>query len=158
VSFIEVPAAWTQWIGEALDRSDLVVPVAEATVRSASGASRMAQSFVDFGLTKLPLYVLMNKYEKTIENNERAKKLADIFRSKPGGAVRLDVKTAAEAGDRGLLFSAAAPKALATKDFEANARNIATALGLDLASPAPTPSAPLERILGGRLGLKGRTQ
>ncbi len=158
VSVVEVPAAWAQWIGDTLDRSDLIVPVAETSVRSANGAGRIAQSFIDFGLNKLGVYLLINKYEKTIENNERAKKLAEIFRTKPGGAVRLDAKAATEAGDRGLLFSAAAPKSLATRDFETNARNIATGLGLTLASPAVTPQAPLERILSGRLGFKGRGQ
>lgn len=157
ISIVEVPSAWTQWIGAALDGADLVVPVAETTVRSAGGAARIAQSVVDFGLTKLPVYLVMNKYEKTIENNERAKRLAEIFRTKPGGAVRLDVKAAADAGDRGLLLCAAAPKSLMTKDFDSNARNIAGALGLALASPQAPAPAPLERLLGGRMGLKGRT-
>ncbi|MFZ5618246.1 MAG: AAA family ATPase [Pseudomonadota bacterium] len=157
VSVVEVPAAWSQWIGEALDRADLAAPVAEASVRSAAGAARIAQSFVDFGLAKLNLHLLINKYEKTIENNERAKRIGEIFRTKPGGAVRLDAKAAAEAGDRGLLFADAAPKSPATKDFETNARAIGAALGLTFADlPASTPA--LERILGGRLGLKGRTQ
>lgn len=157
VSVVEVPAAWSQWIGEALDRADVVAPVAEASVRSAAGAARIAQSFVDFGLTKLNLHLLINKYEKTIENNERAKRIGEIFRARPGGAVRLDARAAAEAGDRGLLFADAAPKSLATKDFETNARAIGSALGLTFADQqASTPA--LERILGGRLGLKGRTQ
>ncbi len=158
VSIVEAPAAWMQWIGEALDRSDLVVPVAEANVKSAAGAARIAQSFVDFGLAKKSVYVLINKYEKTIENNERAKKIAEIFRVKPGGAVRLDAKAAAEASDRGLLFADAAPKSAATKDIETNARSIAQALGLELASQPASVPPPLERLLGGRFGLKGRTQ
>ncbi len=156
VSIIEVPAAWAQWIGDVLDRSDLVVPVFESSVRSAAGAARIAQSFVDFGLTRLTAYPLVNKYEKTIENNERVKKIADIFRAKPGGAVRLDAKAAGEAADRGLLFSEAAPKSPATRDFETNARNMAALLGLALARPDAS-APPLERLLGGRLGLKGRT-
>lgn len=156
VSIIEAPTAWTQWIGEALDRADLVVPVAEASVRSASGAARIAQSFVDFGLTKLNIHLIVNKYEKTMENNERAKKIGEIFRTKPNGAVRLDAKAAGEAADRGLLFADVAPKSLATRDFETNARNIGSALGLALASPTATPP-PLERMLGGRFGSKGRT-
>ncbi|NWG91254.1 MAG: AAA family ATPase [Parvularculaceae bacterium] len=156
VSVIEIPAAWSQWIGDVLDRSDLAVVVAEPTVRSAAGAARIAQSFVDFGLTKLGVYVLVNKYEKTIENNERAKRIAEIFRTKPGGAVRLDAKAAAEAGDRGLLFADAAARTQATKDFETNARNIAATLGIEIAEET-APAPPLERILAGRLGLnRGR--
>lgn len=158
VSIVEVPAAWAQWVGAVLDRSDLIIPVAEATVRSAAGAARIGQSFIDFGLTKLNIHVLVNKHETTLENNERAKKIGEIFRMKPAGAVRLDVKAAAEAADRGLLFAEAAPKSLATKDFNTNARAVATALGLALASKE-APSAPLERILASRLGgLRGRTQ
>lgn len=156
VSILEVPAAYAQWIGEVLDRSDLIVAVAESSVRSAAGAARIAQGLVDFGVSKAPIYLLLNRYEKTIENNERAKRIAEIFRAKPGGAVRLDAKAAVEAADRGLLFAEAAPKSSATKDFETNARAIAAALGLGLASEISSP-APLERILGGRLGLKGKT-
>ncbi len=158
VSIVEVPAAWTQWIGDVLDRSDIIIPVAEATVRSAAGAARIGQSFIDFGLTKPNIHVVVNKYEKTLENNERAKKIGEIFRTKPAGAVRLDVKAAAEAADRGLLFAEAAPKSLATRDFETNAHTIAATLGLTLASKE-APSAPLGRMLSGRLGsFRGRTQ
>lgn len=157
ISIIEVPAAWTQWIGEVVDRSDLVVPVAEASVRSAAGAARIAQSFVDFGLTRLNIHLLLNKYDKTIENSDRAKKIGEIFRTKPAGAIRLDVKTASEAADRGMMFAGASQKSLATKDFQANAKALATALGLSLASR--TTGAPaLGRLLGGRLGAKGRAQ
>jgi len=157
VSVIEVPAAWTQWIGEALDKSDIVIPVAEASVRSAAGAARINQSFVDFGLNRLNIHLIVNKYEKSIENNERAKKIGEIFRAKPAGVVRLDAKAAQEAGDRGLLFSALPQKSLAAKDFETNARNIASALGLTLATE-PDTAPPLSRILGARLGSRGRAQ
>lgn len=157
VSIIEVPAAWTQWIGEALDKSDLVIPVAEASVRSAAGAARINQSFVDFGLTRPNIHLLINKYEKTIENNERAKKIGEIFGVKPAGVVRLDAKTAEDAADRGLLFSAISQKSAAAKDFETNARTIAAALGLSLAKE-PDAATPLARVLGERLGLRGRPQ
>lgn len=157
VSIIEVPAAWAQWIGEALDKSDLIIPVAEASVRSAAGAARINQSFIDFGMTRLNVHLLVNKYEKTIENNERAKKIAEIFRTKPAGVIRLDVKAAQDAADRGLLFSAVSQKSVAAKDFETNARSIALALGLTLAKE-PETAAPLSRILGARLGSRGRSQ
>lgn len=154
---IEVPAAWTQWIGDVLDKSDLVIPVAEASVRSAAGAARINQSFIDFGLTRLNLHLLVNKYEKTIENNERAKKIGEIFRVKPAGVIRLDVKAAQESADRGLLFSSISQKSAAAKDFETNARTIAGALGLTFANE-PDAAPPLARILGGRLGARGRSQ
>ena len=154
ISVIEVPAAWSQWMGELIDATDLVIPVAEATVRSAAGAARIKQSFTDFGLSKVNTYVLINKYEKTLENNDRAKKIADIFGVKPGGAVRLDAKAAAEAADRGLLFSEAALKSLATKDIETTARNIAADLGLELQSDAT--STPFGGIIAKPSWLKGR--
>ncbi|OFX00207.1 MAG: hypothetical protein A3E78_06420 [Alphaproteobacteria bacterium RIFCSPHIGHO2_12_FULL_63_12] len=157
VSIIEVPAAWTQWIGNALDKSDRVIPVAEASVRSAAGAARINQSFIDFGLTGLNLHLIVNKYEKTIENNERAKRIGDIFLARPAGVVRLDVRTAQDAADRGLLFSAVSQKSLAAKDIETNARNIAGALGLSVRSE-PAAAPPLARILGGRTGSRGRAQ
>lgn len=155
VSVIEIPAAWTLWTGDVLGKSDLVIPVAEASVRSAAGAARINQSFVDFGLTALNIHLLINKYEKTIENNERAKKIGEIFHVKPAGAIRADVKAAQEAADRGLLFSAITQKSLAAKDFETNARNLAAALGLPI-EKQPDATQPLSRILGGRLGIKGR--
>lgn len=157
ISIVEVPAAWTQWIGEVLDKSDIVVPVAEASVRSAAGAARINQSFIDFGLNRLNIHLIVNKYEKTIENNERAKKIGEIFRTKPAGAIRLDSKAAQEAADRGLLFSALSQKSVATKDIETNARNIAGVLGLTLATE-PETAPPLSRILGARLGSRGRAQ
>lgn len=157
VSIIEVPAAWAQWIGDVVDKSDLVIPVAEASVRSAAGAARINQSFIDFGVTGLNIHLIVNKYEKTIENNERAKKIAEIFRTKPAGVVRLDVKAAQDAADRGLLFSALSQKSVTARDFETNARNIAVALGLTL-SAAPETAAPLSRLLGARLGSRGRSQ
>lgn len=157
VSIVEVPAAWTQWIGHVLDKSDLVIAVAEASVRSAAGAARINQSFIDFGLTRLNIQLVVNKYEKTIENNERAKKIGEIFRVKPAGVVRLDAKAAQEAADRGLLFSSISQKSLAAKDFETNARNIANALGLALLKE-PEAAPPLARILGGKLGIRGRVQ
>ena len=157
VSIIEAPAAWAQWIGVVLDKSDLVIPVAEASVRSAAGAARINQSFIDFGLTHLNTHLLVNKYEKTIENNERAKKIAEIFRTKPAGVIRLDVKAAQDAADRGLLFSALSQKSVAAKDFETNARNLAGALGLKLAKE-PDAATPFTRVIGERFGLRGRPQ
>lgn len=155
ISIIEAPAAWSQWVGHLLDKSDLIVPVAESTVRSAAGAARINQSFVDFGLTRPIINLVVNKYEKTIENNERAKKLGEIFRVKPAGAVRLDVKTAQDAADRGILFSDASAKSLAAKDFETNARTIAAAIGVELAQETEA-SAPFAKLLGGRLAPRGR--
>jgi pilus assembly protein CpaE len=157
VALIELPAAWTQWTGDVLDRSDLVVPVAEASVRSAAGAARIAQSFVDFGLSRLTLHVVANKYVKTLENHDRMKKIAEIFHTKPDGAVRFDAAAAGDAADRGLLFAEAAPKSPATRDFETNARAIAGVIGLPLANRHRPEPAALEKLLGGRLGMKGRT-
>lgn len=155
LSIVELPAAWTLWTGEALGRSDIFVPVAETSVRCAAGAARINQSLIDFGLAPMSAHLLLNKYEKSIENNARAKKIGEIFGVKPAGAIRLDAKAAQEAADRGLLFADAAPKSAATKDFETVAKAIAAKLDLKLA-PKVEGAAPLSRILGGRPMVRGR--
>lgn len=156
LAIIEIPAAWTQWTGEAIEKSDLVIVVAEANVRSAAGAARIAQSLVDFGLAEVSPAVVMNKFEKTIENGERARRIGEIFQTKPLAAVRQDAKAAAECSDRGLLFAEAAPKSAITTDFASLARRVANALGIELET---TPrAAPFDRLLSGRFGIGSRPQ
>ena len=155
LTVVELPAAWTQWVGAAIDKSDLIVTVAEADVRSAAGAARMAQSLVDFGLTTVNPAIVINKFEKTAENVERARRIGEIFRARPLGAVRFDAKAAGEVADRGLTFAEAAPKSPATKDIETLARRIAADLGVAL-NDAPRSAPPLEKLLAGRLGIGNR--
>lgn len=157
VSIVEMPTAWTQWVGDAIGAADHVLIVAESSVRSAAGAARIAQSIIDFGLDKLHPSVAINKFEKTIENTERAKRIGDIFRTKPIGAIRLDSKAATEAADRGLLFRDAAPKSIAVKDFETLARRLAAALGVETQEETKV-AAPLDRLLPGRFGSRSRMQ
>lgn len=156
LSFVELPSAWALWTGEAIGRSDLLLVVAEADVRSAAGAARVAHSLVEFGLAKLPVAAVVNKFDKTIENSERAKRIAGILRATAAHSIRLDARTAADAADRGVLFEEASPKSPASRDFDRVTRTIAEKLGVTLTEDSPPP-APLERLFGGRPGAKGKT-
>jgi len=157
VSIIELPAAWTQWIGVALDKSDLIVTVAETEVRSAAGAARIMQSLIDFGLTNAAPALIINKFEKTIENVERSKRIGDILRTKTIIAVRREDKSAQEAADRGMLLADAAPKSTLLKDYESIVRKLAASIDIELDETTRSP-LPVEKLISGRFGLRSRPQ
>ena len=149
MTFVELPFAWSLWTGEALSQADAIAIIAQPTVKSAAGAARIQQGLVDFGIQKPNLALIASHYEKTLETSERMRKIGDIFRVKPLAAIRFDDKTAAEAADRGLLFSDTAPKAPVVKDFDNAARKLAELLGVETSGPvAGQPSASLGKLFG----------
>jgi pilus assembly protein CpaE len=149
ISFVELPFAWSLWTGDALSHADAIAIIAQPTVKCAAGAARIQQGLVDFGIQKPNIALIASHYEKALETNERMRKIGDIFRVKPMAAIRHDAKTAADAADRGVLFSDAAPKAPITKDFETAARKLAELMGVDASGQAASPSAPsLGKLFG----------
>jgi pilus assembly protein CpaE len=153
VSIVELPAAWTQSVGEALAQSDQIVIVVEPVVRCATGSARIAQAMSDFGLKSKNAFIVANKFEKTMENSARIKKIAEIFDAKPGGAVRFDEKAGGEAADRGMLLKDVSAKSIATKDIETNARRLAAVMGVTLGARTSGPQ--IGRFLGSIMDRRG---
>jgi pilus assembly protein CpaE len=148
-SIVELPFAWSLSTGEALSRADAICIISQPTVKCAAGAARIQQGLVDFGIQKPNMALFASHYEKTLETNERMRKIGEVFRVKPLAAIRFDDKTAADAADRGLLISDASPKAPIVKDFEAAARKLSEALGVESSGLVAIPSsAPFGKLFG----------
>jgi pilus assembly protein CpaE len=135
VTFVDMPAAWTDWTAPVLAAADLILLVAPATVAGAAGARRVLDALVETGVHTQTLLVL-NRVPQGLDARDRAARIGRALDRTPAAVLPED-GVAAKAGDKGALVADAWPKSALSKALRAAAAEIEARLS---AEPARTPA------------------
>ncbi|HYF22063.1 MAG TPA: hypothetical protein VD929_01570 [Caulobacteraceae bacterium] len=131
LTFVDLPAAWTDWTAAVLNAADLVVLVTGATVSGATGARRVLDGLAEIGAPAEVMLVL-NRGGGLLDGRDRAAKIARVLEVE--AAVMLGEDSAAlKAADRGRPVVVAAPSSRLAKELQAAAAR----LDARLFAPAP---------------------
>ncbi len=151
VVLFDMPTCWAPWFFQALEASDLIMPVVEPTVRSADCARRIVQAIEDLGSGKPRFLPVANKTTREPATKDRLKAISEILHAKVDLQVREESKIAQQAADLGLCLRDVSASAGITQDFEQIAAAVVTLFALQAAEPAePTGKARRISFFGAR--------
>lgn len=116
VVILELPMAWTDWVGSLLRRADHLVLVSSAAVRGVAGARRVLDAAAELNVASSRWSLAFNRLNSVLDGND----IIDQARRSLGqpviGALGEDPAVRA-AGDRGRMIWETAPNARFAKDM-----------------------------------------
>jgi len=133
VTFVDLPAAWTDWTAAVLNAADLVVLVTGATVSGATGARRVLDGLVEIGAAAETMLVL-NRGAGLLDGRDRAAKIARVLECE-AAVVLAEDSAALKAADRGRPVVSAAPSSRLAKDLQAAAARLDERLFVSTSAP-----------------------
>jgi pilus assembly protein CpaE len=120
-TFVDLPAAWSDWTFQVLGRSDLILLVAPPTVSGAMRARRVLDALSEAHIER-PVFFALNKLAGVIDAFEKPPRIGKTLDVKVDAAISFD-PVAARAADRGrLVIEAYAGSKLAKDLRRASAR------------------------------------
>jgi pilus assembly protein CpaE len=136
---IDLPASWSDWTLAALNRSDIIVLTATATVAGALGARRVLDALNEAGVRR-PVLLALNKLNGVLEAWEKPSRIKKSLEVGVDAGLAFDA-LALKAADRGQLIVEAAPKSRLAQDLRTlaaklEARLETMAVGVALADVA----------------------
>jgi pilus assembly protein CpaE len=138
-TIIDLPTSWSDWTLAALNRSDIIVLTATATVAGALGARRVLDALNEAGVRR-PVMLALNKLGGVLEAWEKPSRIKKSLDVGVDAGLAFDA-LALKAADRGQLIVEAAPKSRLAQDLKTlaaklEARLEAMAVGVALADVA----------------------
>lgn len=138
-TILDLPSTWSDWTLAALNRSDIILLTATATVAGALGARRVLDALSEAGVRR-PVMLVLNKLSGLLEAWEKPARIKKSLDVRVDAGLAFDA-LALKAADRGQLIVEAAPKSRLTQDLKTlaaklEARLEAMAVGVALADVA----------------------
>lgn len=103
-SFVELPAAWTEWTTAVLDASDTVVVVTQFTVPAIRQARRQIESLQREGLDDGRVKVVLNRFTRSWRTRGAVKQAEKALGRSIDFFVPSDFKLVSEAADQGVAL------------------------------------------------------
>jgi len=114
-TFVELPAAWSDWTFQVLARSDVILLVSAPTVAGALGARRVLEALKEAKVDR-PVFFVLNKLNGVIDAFEKPARIGKTLDMGVDAALACD-PAAVKAADRGKLVVEAFPNGRLAKDL-----------------------------------------
>ncbi|RAK52534.1 AAA family ATPase [Phenylobacterium deserti] len=121
-TFVDLPAAWSDWTFQVLSRSDVILLVSTPTVAGALGARRVLDALKEAKVQR-PVFFALNKLNGVIDAFEKPARIGKTLDMGVDAALAFDAN-AVKAADRGKLVVEAYPSSRLAKDLAAAAAKL----------------------------------
>ncbi|HET9355787.1 MAG TPA: AAA family ATPase [Sphingomicrobium sp.] len=126
--FVDLPSNWTNWSLSLLASADLVLMVTQLSIPSLHRARRQLDLVLQH-LGRVPLQLIVNRFEKKLFAKLDAGDVATVLGREPDYLVANDYEAVSEAIDRGVPIAEIRRKGAITRDLAALEAGVAAALG-----------------------------
>ncbi len=113
---VELPMAWTDWVGALLRRSDHLLLVSSAAVRSVAGARRVLDAAAEMNVPATRWSIAFNRLNRALDSGDMLDQARRALGQPVIGSLGED-PVVRDAGDRGRLIGEAAPNSRFAKDM-----------------------------------------
>lgn len=127
--FVDLPTNWTNWSLSLLARADLVLMVTQLSVASLHRARRQLDLIDAQGLGKIPLQMVINRFEKRHLSRISADDVERVLGRAPDHRIANDYDTMSEVIERGVPLAEIRRKGALSRDLDSLEAGVAAALG-----------------------------
>ncbi len=121
---IDLPGAWTNWSLDVLGCMDLAFLITELTVPSIRQAKRQLQLLDRHDMSKLPLRIVANRYERGWLKSVDTESAEQVLKRNIDHLIANDFRTISAAIDQGKLISEIKSKSRVERDLDALVNDI----------------------------------